>query len=100
MKIIWSPTAKNRLIEILDYISQDNAEAALDLIDSIEKSVGKLVHNPMIGRIIPELESVHIREIVIQENYGVIYEIKESSLEVLTVRHFRKAFSGTQFKDS
>ena len=100
MKIIWSPTAKNRLIEILDHISQVNSAAAIDLIDSIEKSVDKLAQNPMMGRIIPELDSVHIREIVIHENYGVIYEIKEGTLEVLTVRHFRKSFTGTEFKDS
>ncbi|MCH8495307.1 MAG: type II toxin-antitoxin system RelE/ParE family toxin [Balneolales bacterium] len=100
MRIIWSPTAKNRLIEILDYISQDNAEAAIDLIDTIEESVSKIAQNPMIGRIIPELQSEHIREIVIHQNYGIIYEIKECTLEVLTVRHFRKSFSGTEFKDN
>ena len=35
MKIIWSPTAGTKIKEILEYISEDNPDAALALIDGI-----------------------------------------------------------------
>lgn len=92
MTIVWSPTSKVRLVEILDYISIDNPVAALKLIDTIEMKVNDLVQNPFIGRKIPEMDSTNVREIVVHENYGVIYEIGAQTISILTIRHFRKQF--------
>ena len=39
MKIIWSPTARNKTKEILEYISEDDPSAALALIDLIEVKI-------------------------------------------------------------
>lgn len=100
MKIIWSPTARNRLVEILDHVTQDNSDAALHLIECIETSIYKLAQNPLIGRIVPEMDNLHIQEIVINENYGVIYELNDASLKVLTNRHFRRLFTGIDLKEA
>lgn len=51
MIIIWSPTARNKTKDILEYISEDNPDAALALIDLIEEKVEKLKKNPASGRI-------------------------------------------------
>ena len=93
MKIIWSPTAKSKTREILEYISKDNLDAALSLIDQIEKKVEKLRHNPEVGRVVPETNNQSIREIIVHKNYSVIYEVFQNSIEILTVRHFRQDFS-------
>lgn len=90
MNIVWSPTSKARLVEILDYITRENPVAALELIDTIETRVHDLVKNPFMGRILPELESPSIREIVIHHNYGVIYEVGAQTISILTIRHYRK----------
>lgn len=97
MKIIWSPTARNKTKEILEYISEDNPDAALALIDLIEEEVEKLKHNPASGRVFQPTKSDKIREIVVHDNYGVIYEINASEIEILTVRHFRQDFSNYKF---
>jgi plasmid stabilization system protein ParE len=57
MNILWSANAKQRLVEILDYISGDNPEAVLSLIDLIEASASKLIQTPLAGRQIPEYQA-------------------------------------------
>ena len=93
MKIIWSPTARTKTKEILEYISEDNPSAALTLIDQFETKVEKLKLNPESGRVLSELKSDKIREIVVHKNYGVIYQINPDTIEILTVRHFRQDFT-------
>lgn len=97
MRIVWSPTAKNKIKDILEYISEDNPDAALKLIDDFEGKVGKLKENPESGRILPETNNTSIRELVVHENYGIIYEINSDVIEILTVRHFRQNFSASDF---
>lgn len=41
-KIVWSPTARSKTKDILEYISKDNPDAALAFIDQIEEKVEKL----------------------------------------------------------
>jgi toxin ParE1/3/4 len=89
MKIIWSPTARTKIKEILEYVAEDNSDAALTLIDQFEAKVEKLKENPELGRVLPELKNDKIRELVVHKNYGVIYEINPDIIEILTVRHFR-----------
>ncbi|MEX0721267.1 MAG: type II toxin-antitoxin system RelE/ParE family toxin [Balneolaceae bacterium] len=95
MKIIWSPTARTKDKEILEYISEDNPDAALALIDLIEGKVEELKQNPESGRVLPETNNDKIREIVVHINYGVIYEINPDVIEILTVRNFRQDFSSS-----
>ncbi len=96
MKIIWSPTARTKTKEILEYIAEDNPDAALNLIDLFEANIEKLKGNPKLGRVLPELKNDKIREIVVHKNYGVIYEINPDIIEVLTIRHFRQNFSSSK----
>jgi len=96
MKIIWSPTARTKTKEILEYIAEDNPDAALALIGQFESKVEKLKENPESGRVLPELKNDKIREIVVHKNYGVIYEINPDTIEILTIRHFRQNFSSSK----
>ena len=93
MKIIWSPTARTKTKEIIEYISQDNPDAALTLIEQFETKVEKLRQNPELGRVLSDANNPKIREIVVHKNYGVIYEINPDTIVILTVRHFRQNFS-------
>jgi len=97
MKIIWSSTARTKTKEILEYISEDNPSAAINLIDQFETKIEKLKLNPESGRVLPELKDDRIREIVVHKNYGVIYQINPDTIEILTIRHFRQDFSEKKF---
>lgn len=96
MKIIWSPTARTKTKEILEYVAEDNPDAALTLIDQFEVKVEKLKENPELERVLPELKNDKIRELVVHKNYGVIYEINPDLIEILTIRHFRQNFSSSK----
>ncbi len=95
MTIVWSPTARNKIHEILEYISKDNPNAAITLIDEFNEKVEKLKNHPEAGRIVRETKNEKIRELVVHKHYGVIYEITDV-IEILTVRHFRQDFSDTK----
>ena len=92
MKILWSPTSRLKIISILEYISQDNPDAALSLINTLEEKVHSLIENPNAGRPLPDAKRQNVRELVVHKNYGVIYEISPGLIEVLTIRHFRQDF--------
>lgn len=92
MKILWSPTAQDKIRKIAEYIALDNPDAALKLIEKIDGKVQKLKQHPESGRIVPELNEEAVRKIVVQNNYIIYYEIHIDRLEILTDRHARQDF--------
>jgi toxin ParE1/3/4 len=75
----WNTTAVSDLLAIIDYISDDNPNAALALLDEINSKVEGLRAHPKrcrIGRV------AGTRELVVRPNYVVVYT---ESLEVITV---------------
>jgi plasmid stabilization system protein ParE len=63
----WTPTARYDIEEIIEYIAQDNINAALDELDRIENRAAKLADLTPRGRLIPELLDTgisHYRELI------------------------------------
>ncbi|MBN2423818.1 MAG: type II toxin-antitoxin system RelE/ParE family toxin [Calditrichaceae bacterium] len=86
MKIKWSPLSIDRVTEIALYIATDKVSAADKWIDSIFSAVEKLSKFPQSGRIVPEFKKENIRELI-HGNYRIIYQVSQSEIEILTVRH-------------
>jgi addiction module RelE/StbE family toxin len=84
MKLVWTKEALLRLQEIDEYISRDNPVAATDFIDKLIFLAETIVDNPKKGRVVPELTLENIRELL-YKNYRIVYLVKKSSVEVLTV---------------
>ena len=84
MKLVWTKEALHRLLEIEEYISRDNPVAAVDFVDKLISLAETLVDNPKKGRVVPELSLENIRELL-YKNYRIVYLIKKSSVEILTV---------------
>lgn len=95
MIVKWSPLSAERLIDIINHISEDNQNAARKLANNIITSIEKLTKFPKSGRIVPELGISKYREILIG-NYRIIYSIVEDTIYILTIRHQKQLFS---FKD-
>jgi len=89
MKIIWSPLALERVDEIVDYVAQENLEAARLLAIDLFGAVERLEKFPESGRIVPEGNRQNIRE-VIQGKYRIIYRADAKQVAILTVRHVRQ----------
>ena len=90
--VIWSIPAKHDLKKIYDYIARDSKYYAEKVSqDILERSV-KLNEFPEIGRIVPEIGEVNIREVIVY-SYRLIYEISSDKIEVLALIHCKQDFS-------
>ena len=80
----WRAAARADLLAIVDYISDDNPEAAQQLKDDIETKVGKLAEHPKLyrpGRV------TGTREMVVRRNYIVVYAEDALVVTILRVLH-------------
>ena len=73
-----------RLFEIEDFISQDSPDRAGKFVDQIIEHTKSLSNNPLSGRTVPEISNPDIRELVFKK-YRIVYRIKGSNLDILTV---------------
>ncbi len=80
----WKPAAVADLLAIVDYISDDNPDAAQALKEEIETRVSRLRNNPRLyrpGRV------RGTREMVVRSNYLVVYAEGTDTVTVLRVLH-------------
>ncbi len=85
MKIIWTREALENIIEIENYISEDNPNKAVEFTDSLINQCDYLIDNPDMGRIVPELSNPNIRELI-HKNYRIVYRhIDDEEIQILTV---------------
>lgn len=80
----WKRAAYADLWAIVDYISDDNPEAAQALKDELVATVEKLPRNPQMYRVgrVPAT-----REIVVRKNYIVVYSETPSQITILRILH-------------
>jgi len=84
MKIFWTKESLLRLQEIEEYISRDNPIVAIEFVDKLISLAETLIDNPKKGRIVPELSMENICELL-HKNYRIVYLVKKSSVDILTV---------------
>ena len=80
----WRPAALADLLAIIDYISDDNTEAAQGLSDDIAHRIAKLPAHPRayrIGRV------AGTREMVVRPHYIVIYAEAGQAVTILRILH-------------
>lgn len=90
MKVLWSPLFLKKLKSIIDFISEDNLDAAYGLADEIQERVTYLSKFPIQGRMIQQLNDELIRELVIHKNYVIVYALKQNNILLITIRHTRQ----------
>ena len=80
----WKASAVADLMAIVDYISDDNPDAALALMDEIQGKVEQLPAHPK--RCSPGRVN-GTRELVVRPNYIVVYTETPTMVTVLRVLH-------------
>jgi plasmid stabilization system protein ParE len=87
-RLIWSESAREDLRSIQRYVARDSRQAAARLAANITASVRRLRMYPAGGRIVPEFDNPHYREVIVG-NYRVIYryDAERAFVEVLMVVH-------------
>jgi toxin ParE1/3/4 len=98
-ELLWSPQAREDLLEIYVAIGLDNPEAAERFYTAMEEKANLLIRHPRLGVRRPEIES-SVR-ILIEGAYLLLYETRPdtdagpiSSIEIVRVVDGRRDLSG------
>ena len=87
LRLKWRPLAETDLLDILDYIGQDNPDAALSLVEMIQDKTEALRTRPKMYR---EGRMRGTREMVVHRNYNVFYRVSEHTVTIQRVKHARQ----------
>lgn len=87
MKLIWTRPASTDRKEIREYIAQNNPAAALALDAQISKHASHLTDHPQLGR---PGRITGTRELVVHQNYVLIYDTDGDLVRVLRMLHAAK----------
>jgi len=91
--IRWTEKASTHLRAIHSYITVDSSTYAARFIQSLIKSVSPLSSMPRLGRVVPELENLRLRELIFHD-YRIVYRVAGNSedIEILAVIHSARDF--------
>jgi addiction module RelE/StbE family toxin len=87
--VIWSDESLEDIDSIAEFISRDSIHHAQHVVDQIIRIVENLQTQPKMGRVVPELKQIQIREHFIC-SYRIIYEIKKKQIHILAVIHGKR----------
>ena len=86
MEVILTDRFLNRVEKYTDYIALDDVSTAIQWARTIFERCEQLTGQPKSGRIVPEFGRPEIRELI-HGNYRLIYEIKRTQIDMLTIFH-------------
>ena len=90
-RVVRTGLAEVDLLEHLDYIANDNPDAALRLTEAVEMAFDRLSQMPEIGSIRefanPRLSGVRMWPVPKFSRYLIFYQITEDSIRILRVLH-------------
>lgn len=84
MKVVWTDPAVADLAALRDYIGRDSWIYANRFVEKLIRAVDRLEEFPESGRLVPEMPSPEIREII-HQGYRIIYRLSSGKAEILTV---------------
>lgn len=86
MKIVFTPSARDQLLQALAYIRRDKPSAAVSFRQKAEKVLLRLRDHPGSGRTLPEFSDIHYREVIVTP-YRFFYRVKDNVVWIVAVWH-------------
>jgi plasmid stabilization system protein ParE len=89
MELKWTSKSLSDLARLYDFLSPVNKQAAAHVIQSLTSAPRRLLEHP---RIVEKLDEFEPREVcrIFVGHYEMRYEIRESTIFVLRLRHARE----------
>ncbi len=87
MAVEWLASALATMQFIADHIAEDNPKRARSFVQEVREKTELLAQFPTAGRTGRVIDT---RELVVHENYLVIYRVRRSKVQILRVRHARQ----------
>ena len=89
-KLIWSPSARDDLHDIVVFIARDNPNRAMSFGYELISETDRLQLFPELGRIVPEYRNDNIREFVFPP-YRIVYRVDHENKECEITRVWHSA---------
>lgn len=99
MKVIWSPFATDRAVEVARFLFLNNSEGAFNWINRLFEATDDLERFPEMGRMVPEVGRKDIRELI-WRGYRIIYQVKTEEVVVHNLRHSRQRWEGLELPEA
>ena len=100
LRVRWPKSASLDLIEVIEYVQEDQPSAARKLGREILRAASRLIRHPRSGRIVPEL-LVHgisdYRQILVPP-YRIIYAVRAESVDIEVVVDSRRDLNAVLFQ--
>ena len=92
LRVVWTATAEEDLWNIVDFISEDNFPAALNVLRRLQEHAAVLNKFSGRGRIVPELHQHGIRQYreLVMAPWRIIYRIDDANVYVMAVFDSRR----------
>lgn len=85
----WEADAELQLVELMEFIGERNASAAARLRVAIDEAINLVCRFPEMGR----PGRIHgTRELIVHPNHIVIYQITETTIDILRILHTRQRY--------
>jgi addiction module RelE/StbE family toxin len=84
LDVAWTDFALRDLEQIDSYIAEANPLAAERWVQKLIATGESAASAPMAGRVVPEKQRADIREVLLR-HYRIVYRIRESRIDILTV---------------
>ena len=99
-RVTWSPEAVEDLESIAEYIERDSIFYARSVVTKILEASRSIKENPLIGRIVPELDDSNIRERFVY-SYRLMYQLDERKILIVAVIHGKRLLENmeTRFEE-
>ena len=100
-RVVWSIEAVEDIESIANYIDRDSAYYASAVVNRIVTCAKNLIHFPLAGHIVPELNDEALRERFVY-SYRLIYRIKSEAITIAAVIHGKRLLEPMKdrFKES
>jgi toxin ParE1/3/4 len=89
LKVIWSPLARDQVVQAVAAIAAERPPAALRWFEDVVNRAAVLESFPDMGRMVPEVGRASIREVLV-EPYRLIYRRDGTAVVILALRHCRR----------
>ena len=88
-EVRWSRGALDDLDAIGTYFERTSPQYARSVVSRLYEAAGALADLPRLGRVVPEYEIEHVRELI-RDGYRIVYVLTGGAAEVLAVLHGRQ----------
>jgi addiction module RelE/StbE family toxin len=84
--------AENDLNEIIEYISKNNPQIALKILERIQNKIRTLDHFPNRGGYVPELLEKNIKDYrqILETPWKIIYKVENTQVNILAIIDSRR----------